>query len=185
MSIELTQETTDRTQTMTRAELERELETLHGDSFGWALSCCGWDHGEAEEVLQTSYLRVVDGAARFGGRSSFKTWFFGIVRVVAAERRRSRRIRGAAILRFWAREPESAPVPEPWKDSEASETRARLVRCLRQVSPRQRDVLHLVFYQDLTLEEASGVIGLPVGTARKHYDRGKKKLRQLLDGDAR
>ncbi len=49
------------------AELKAELETLHSASFGWALSCCRRDRGEAEDVLQTVYLKILEGKARFRG----------------------------------------------------------------------------------------------------------------------
>jgi RNA polymerase sigma-70 factor (ECF subfamily) len=48
------------------------------------------------------------------------------------------------------------------------------------LSPRQRDVLHLVFYQEMTIEEAARVLHIPLGTARTHFERGKRKLRQQL-----
>ena len=60
-------------------ELEVQLEQLHDDSFGWALSCCGWNEADAEDVLQTTYLKVVSRRARFGGKSTFKTWLFGVI----------------------------------------------------------------------------------------------------------
>ncbi|HEX6836121.1 MAG TPA: sigma factor, partial [Polyangia bacterium] len=62
-----------------------ELAELHPASFAWALTCCGFDRQEAEDVLQTAYLKILDGRARFDGRSTFKTWLFAVVRHTAAD----------------------------------------------------------------------------------------------------
>jgi DNA-directed RNA polymerase specialized sigma24 family protein len=46
--------------------------------------------------------------------------------------------------------------------------------------------VELVFYHDMTIEEAARTAGLSVGTARVHYDRGKKRLRSILEsGESR
>src|SRR6267378_4456646 len=65
------------------AELKAELEMLHGASFGWALNCCRRDRAEAEEVLQTVYLKILEGKACFRGEASLKTWLFAVIRKTA------------------------------------------------------------------------------------------------------
>ena len=74
-------------------EVRAQLEQHHEDAFGWALSCCGWDRPLAEDVLQTAYLKVLDGRAAFAGRSSLKTWLFSVIRLTASEQRRRAAVR--------------------------------------------------------------------------------------------
>jgi RNA polymerase sigma-70 factor (ECF subfamily) len=165
---------------MTREQLERELADLNAISFGWALSCCRWDPEEARDVLQIAYLRALETAHAFNGDATARCWFFGIVRNTAAERRRAGLIRGAALKRWLLREPAPPPGPSPEHLSHREQTGRVLRRLLLELSRRQREVLHLVFYEDLTVEQAALVLGLPIGTARKHYQRGKLRLRRLL-----
>ena len=165
---------------MTGEPLERCLEALHPASYGWALGCCRWDREEAEEVLQTAYLKILDGRARFDGRSSFKTWLFAVIRRTAAERRRGRWLRSLAALRRLDARPDPAPASTPEDRFDAAETSRVLRAVLRILPSRQREVLHLVFYQDLTVEEAAHVLGISVGSARTHYHRGKSALHERL-----
>src|SRR5262249_31186635 len=45
-------------------DLRGELERLHVASFGWALWCCRRRQDEAEEVLQSAYLKILEKRAR-------------------------------------------------------------------------------------------------------------------------
>lgn len=160
-------------------ELTDKIAELHPDAFAWAVACCEGRRDEAEEVLQTTYLKIFEGRARFGGRSAFKTWLFGVVRNTARERRRRQRVR-AVLLFEWTRRDVAESEPTPREAVEASQLRETLQAALLELSERQREVVELVFYHDLTVEEASEVMGVSVGSARTHYDRGKKALAAKL-----
>jgi RNA polymerase sigma factor (sigma-70 family) len=162
------------------AELKAELETLHSASFGWALNCCRRDRAEAEEVLQTVYLKILEGKARFRGEASLKSWLFAVIRKTAIGEHRKNLLRK---LR-WSDSSEQAtlvsPLEQPGLAFEKSETQALFQTALKTLPRRQREALHLVFYQDLSLREAADVMGISIGSARQHYDRGKKRLRESL-----
>lgn len=166
---------------MDAAELEQQLARHHRAAFGWALACCRWDRATAEDVLQAAYLKVVAGRARFGGRSSFKTWLFGVIRRTAAEERRHRMLRRYVPLTQASSGVAGRTDAEVDAELVRSEEAARLVAALQRLPVRQRELLHLVFYQELTIAEAATVLGIAVGTARSHYERGKRRLRVLLE----
>lgn len=157
-----------------------ELERIHLASFGWALWCCDHRREEAEEVLQIAYLKVLEGQARFAGESSLRTWFFAVIRRTAAERRRRQWLRGQLLERWFVARPDRSLSPDPENAACTSETSRILLEALADLSSRQREVLHLVFYQEMTIEEAARVLHIPIGTARTHFQRGKRRLRQIL-----
>ena len=163
---------------MEREKLESALEGLHPASFGWALSCCRRDRHEAEEVLQMSYLKIIEGKARFAGRSSFKTWLFAVIRRTALERFRWQRVRRIVFL-------ETSPPARPDQILESSERAERLLRALDAISRRQREVVELVFYHDMTIEEAAQSLGISIGSARVHYERSKRRLLAILQEEDR
>ena len=57
---------------------------------------------------------------------------------------------------------------------------ARVRRALGTLPARQREVLDLVFFHEMTVEEAAEVMEVSTGTARTHYHRGKLRLLELL-----
>ena len=161
---------------MTRAEIEAELERLHPAGFAWALACCGRDREDALDVLQSSYLKVLEGKARFAGHSSFKTFLFGVIRRTAMEARRRDFLRRVSLA-AWARRP-SRPTGVA-----APEDRVALASALDRLSARQRHVLELVFAFSMTVQEAAETLEISAGSARVHYERGKRRLRALLSHD--
>ena len=163
------------------AELKEELEKLHSASFGWALSCCRRDHAEAEEVLQTVYLKILEGKARYRGESSLKTWLFAVIRKTAIGEYRKRLVRSLVFLGSSERHGTGvSPADAPTTLLEKSELQKQFRVALAKLPARQREALHLVFYEDLSLSEAANVMGISIGSARQHYERGKKHLREWL-----
>jgi RNA polymerase sigma-70 factor (ECF subfamily) len=165
------------------ATLAARIHALHATCFGWAMSCCGNRREEAEDLLQDVYVSALENGLRFNGDSTLRTWLFGVIRHKARSRLRRERLRELLGIRNAARIDAPTAMSSPDADLAASERRETTRRALDQLPQRQRQVVLLVFYHDMTLEESAGVLGISVGSTRVHYDRGKRRLAALLEGE--
>ena len=159
-------------------DLEDQLKALHNESFSWALTCCGGHPSDAEDILQTVYLHILEGKARFRGEAKFKTWLFSVIRNQAGKEMRRQIIRRIFLLRHEAAPPARPDIRAPDASLQKAERDSAFEMAVNALPRRQREVLHLVFFEDLTIDAAAHVMGVSPGAARQHYERGKAKLRR-------
>ncbi len=166
---------------MKSQELKVKLEALHTLSFAWALRCCGEHTADAQDVLQNTYVKILAGKARFKQQSSFKTWLFSVIKYTAIDHYKAQERSKVVLLDNWEQPKklsfESPPLEVAGKDHPQ---RRLFLKGLKQLSKQQQQVLHLVFYQSCTIAEAASIMNIQVGTARTHYERGKKQLKKWL-----
>jgi RNA polymerase sigma-70 factor (ECF subfamily) len=170
--------------------LPEKLGAMQAQAFGWALHCCGGDPALAEDVLQAACVKVIAGQVKFTGGAQLKTWWFGVIRFSALEelrRERGWRARLARLVRtvFPSGAETGDPRPHPALQLELDDESARLRGLLAKLPARQAEVLHLVFYENLTIKEAARVMRVGLGSERTHYERGKRRLRKLLEQEER
>jgi RNA polymerase sigma factor (sigma-70 family) len=106
-----------------------------------------------------------------------------VIRQKAIGRIRKERLREFLGIRHIARIDTPTPSSLPDEDAVLSNQREITKRALAQLPRRQREVMLLVFYHDLTIEESARAMKVSLGSARTHYDRGKKRLATLLIGE--
>jgi len=155
------------------------LKKYHEECFRWATYCCSGNQTVSRDIMQNVYLKVLEGNAiyRENSDASFRTWIFSVIKFTCLDYFRSENKyqlnAEIPVADYNSSEDESEPV-----NSESGEL---LKEMLKQLSPKQNEVLRLVFYHNLTIEEASGVMGVSVGTSRTHYERGKTNLKKLIE----
>jgi RNA polymerase sigma-70 factor, ECF subfamily len=129
------------------------------------------DPASADDLTQETYLRAFRALPSFEGRSSARTWLFGIAKRACADHLRSvvrrRRLTGRLVDEAGAGD----PVVEP--DPAALFSAAELVRALAE--PR-RTAFALTQLLGLSYAEAADVEGCPVGTIRSRVARARDDL---------
>jgi RNA polymerase sigma factor (sigma-70 family) len=148
----------------------RELYERHAERvFRFALSLVRAPH-LAEEVLQETMVAVWKNADKFRGASKATTWILGITKN-----------QGYGLLRRekrGERTPED-PAAEP-DPATTAELCVRVEDAVATLPPHLREVLHLVFHEEMTLGEAAAVLGIPEGTVKSRMFHARKALAKVL-----
>ena len=158
------------------------------------------DRAAAEEVVQDSWIAVLDGIGRFEGRSSLKTWVFRIVanRAKTAALRERRSVPFSALgdsgedtagpERFlppddaWAGHWAALPrPPAPEERLLAGEARERLRQAIEELPPSQQAVLSLRDVEGWSAEEVCNVLELSETNQRVLLHRARSKVRRALE----
>ena len=164
-----------------RAAFE-ELVRRHADRlYAVVLRFCA-DAGEAEDVVQDSFLRAWRGIGRFEGRSLFSTWLYRIG-LNEAKRRAARRPPEGAVRPLEDEPIERAPdwseAPEP--RAEQGELRRVLERAVRALPLDYRAPIVLRDVEGLSTREAAGVMGLSEAAFKSRLHRARLAVRRTLD----
>ncbi|MCW2775167.1 MAG: Sigma-70, region 4 type 2 [Nocardioides sp.] len=137
------------------------------------------DVGTAEEVVQDAFVAV---HARWS-KLHDTDLALAYLRQTVVNRSRSALRHRAVVTRHLARE--SAPADAPSADLPAlvSDRRAVVLDAMRALPPRQREVLALRYYLDLSEAEIADAMGISRGAVKSHASRGAAALRTLLEKD--
>lgn len=134
------------------------------------------DADDAKDVAQRSFVRAFEALGGFRGGSSFKTWLYRIAVNLSLN-----------YLRDHKRE-RSAELPEDAITSDAigagrllgAEERARLRAAIEELPPKQRIVLELRVFDELSFRDVAAVADCTENAAKVNFHLAVKRLRACL-----
>jgi len=160
------------------------------------------DIGVAEEVVQEAWLTCLRSLDRFEGRSSLKTWIFGITMNVARARRR-KEARILPFASFWKRDDSDgkrptvdpsrfgadgmwASGPDSWSSIPesrvlSSETLQRVKTAIEALPAKQRDVITLRDVAGLDAGEVCALLSITAENQRVRLHRARAAVRKALE----
>lgn len=140
------------------------------------------DRQWAEEILQDVMLAAWDHAASFRGESSVYTWLLTIARNRALNATRRHSLPANPIDDHIDIQSGDTGVQEK-VEREADKLVVR--KAINQLPPHFREVLVLVFYNQLSGAEVASVLGVNLGTVKSRLNRAKAALREALIKEGR
>ncbi len=137
--------------------------------FRSAYLLCG-SREEAEDLVQTTLVKVVLGARRHRRLDNLDAYARKtLVNTFIAARRR-----------LWRREQTYGEVPDVPVPSVDSDTGVMVRAALAQLGPKQRAVLVLRYWEDLSVADTAELLGMRESTVKSHTARGLAALRAAV-----
>ena len=148
----------------------------------------------AEDILQDTWLRVVERLDRYDAAQPFLVWLFAVARhrafdLLRQRARESRSLGSQADIheneegeRLDPLERVAAAGPSPLEQLAERELEQRVADAFTRLPRHYREVLTLRFREDLALEEIARLLDLPLSTVKTRAQRGLLLLRQRAEG---
>ncbi|GAA3694455.1 sigma-70 family RNA polymerase sigma factor [Nonomuraea antimicrobica] len=168
------------------------LDTWSRGMLRVARSYVSTDHS-AEEVVQDTWLAVIDGIDAFEQRSSVKTWVYRILVNTAKKRgvRESRTLPWSAFDREGGSSVDLGSVPGGWRDPAAvwptpegealaAEVRGLIAEALARLPPRQRVVITLRDVEGCSSDEVCEILEISAANQRVLLHRARTAVRGWL-----
>lgn len=139
------------------------------------------------DVVQDVFLSVFRGLSRFRGDSSFKTWLYKIT-VHETMRFLKKRNRWYSFIDRNAPPVENAEISLIVFDNKSSpehlvldaQKKSLVQKAMNDLSDNHRIVLHLHYQQDLSVQEISEILEIPLGSVKSRLHYARVQLKELL-----
>lgn len=137
------------------------------------------DTQDAPDVVQEVLMRSYTGLRRFAFRAQPTTWLVRTTRNVCREFNRRRPVLAASM----AAEPVAAGTPE--QDHSRCEMASEVHRLIERLSDRQRDVVVLRLFEELSVADTARVMGCRPGTVKALLHKAVQRLKVLTAHDGK
>ena len=134
-----------------------------------------------DDLVQETWLRVLERGHSYDGKSRFEPWLFAVARNLALDYARKRHPVSLDSSEQDLPYPASAAA-SPFEQAARTEDAQRLAHSLAILEPIYREALVLRFQEDLSLQEMSDVVGASVSTVSSRIYRGLAALRSQMEG---
>ena len=151
------------------AELEQVMERYGNTVYRLAYSQTR-SKTDAEDIYQDVFLRYFRKRPEFDSEEHRKAW---LLRVTLNQTR-------SLFRSAWFRH--TVPLDERVAFSEPEER--KLDEALARLSGKDREVLHLYYYEELSVREIGELLGRKESTVRTQLTRARRRLAEIMKGEA-
>jgi len=141
------------------------------------------DRQEAEDLVQETYAKALKGFSSFQPGTNFRAWIYRILRNAFLTSRTGLRAAATVPLDLDGEEDGLPAVKETPESILLQNADSQLVQqALEQLSVPYREILLLCEVEEMSYQEISATLGIPMGTVMSRLSRARRALRNGVQG---
>lgn len=153
------------------------LKIYYADIFAYLRRLCG-SNQDAEDLTQETFIKVWSSLGSFKGHSKFSTWLYRIAHNTYIDwQRRNNRIKSQSD-QWWQQCMDKSPGP--FANAAERQMAKHLYRAVDQLDEDKKHVVHLHYYQGLSLRETAKVLNISTSTVKYRLREVIKVLRTQI-----
>lgn len=147
------------------------LRIYYADVYSYLRRLCG-SRADAEDLTQQTFLKGWSSLGSFGFRCRFSTWIYRIARNTLIDWQRKNAGSARTCTEQWWRECIDSN-PGPFSNTAEYQLAERLYKIVDQLDEDKKQVVHLHYYQGLSIKETAKVLNIATSTV-------KYRLREVI-----
>jgi len=140
---------------------------------------------DAEDASQEVFIKALRNLKNFRGDSNIKTWLYRITSNLCSNILRKQKLRN--MFSYGDDREDFYDIADgnisAQKKLEIEEFENKFLNSLNELPKKQRETFALRYFEEMTYEEISGVLGTSVGGLKANYFQAVKKLSKYLKDD--
>jgi RNA polymerase sigma-70 factor (ECF subfamily) len=136
------------------------------------------DESDAADLTQKTFVKVWNSLPTYEARASFNTWLHAIARHAYLDWRRKPRRNEAQTQGWWDIQP--AAGQGPFESAEERDLAQQLYASVEKLDEAARELIHLHYFQGLSLSETAEILGIAVSTVKYRQRAAFEELRRAL-----
>jgi len=152
----------------------------YGQRLYWHVRTMVGSHEDADDLIQEIYIKIWNALPSFRGEAQLYTWLYRIATNETLNYLRRKKIQSLLSLDAMEGAADHLVSQDPFFDGDAAE--AKLCSAILKLPPRQRAVFTMRYYEDMSYEQISQILGTSVSSLKASYHFAQEKIKLSIDG---
>ena len=157
----------------------REIVDSYSERLYWHVRRFLCSHEDTDDLLQDIFVKIWSALKSFRGDSQLYTWLYRIATNETLNFLNKQKVRSALQFESLSSKLEEKIDEDPWFNGDSMQR--LLMKAIQKLPEKQRLVFTMRWFEDLSYEDISEILGTSVGALKASYHFATEKIKSFLE----